>query len=113
MPKSGSCETSYEKALKLKKQEEANKPLRPITTEEEESQKETNNILMKMTAAASNLEIEEIERKQLTPKPFEIAEDNPQKKELEEHLKREEEKNIMNFCPKCGFHLQGQGNKKD
>lgn len=104
MPKTGSCETPYEIAEKIKKQEIANRPLRPVTTEEEEIQKANNKLLMKMKAQ-SNLEIEDIKRKELAPKVDEIAPDNPQKRELEEHLKREEEKRKFKFCPHCGGSL--------
>lgn len=103
MPKTGTCLSKEEEAELALRQAEANKPLRPVTTEEEELAEEVNKF-MKMRSENS-LEIEEIKRKELTPKPDEIAPDNPQKKELEEHIKRQEEKKTFKFCPHCGGNL--------
>jgi len=105
MPKSGSCETPYEKRQRELDYKRKTQPARPITTEEEEGQK-ANEILMKMTSNLNpNVEIQEIERVELEPKPFEIAPDNPERRLLEEHLKKEQEKKSFKFCPHCGGNL--------
>lgn len=92
MPKSNSCLSKKEQEEIAKRQKLAQQPARPVTTEAEELEKE--KIRMKsINPFADNtaeVEIEPIKKRELAPKEGEIAEDNEERRLMEQKLKADQ-----------------------